>query len=65
MVESRITERREFDQLDGSEEVRFCLHEKDRIKISDAAGNFIITIQDDEEGRAEISILEGRATVYM
>lgn len=64
MESTRITERRPFDTQDGSEEIRVCVHEHDRIEVSDEAGDWIITIQNDGHGRAEISVLEGRVTLY-
>jgi hypothetical protein len=60
---TRITERRPFE-VENSEEVRMCLGLNDRIEITDEAANFIITIQDDGHGRAEISVLEGRIILY-
>ena len=64
MKESRVAERREFETYNGSEEIRFVLHEKDRIEIADESGNWTITIQDDERGSVEISLHEGRAVFY-
>jgi len=64
MQSTQVTERREFELYDGSEEVRFCLHEKDRVEVSDEAGRWTVTIQDDGQGRAEISVLEGPVTLH-
>lgn len=58
-----ITERRPFE-VDGSQEVRLRLGLDDRLEITDEAANFIITVQDDGHGHAEIQVLEGKATLY-
>lgn len=61
---ARISEVRPFELDDGSEETRIAVPANDRVEISDEAGNWVITIQDDDHGRAEISVLEGRVTLY-
>lgn len=64
MIATRITERREFEHMDGAEEVRVCVHEKDRIEVSDEACNWQLVIQDDGQGHVEIEVLEGRVRLY-
>jgi hypothetical protein len=59
----RIVEARKFEHV-GGEEARVVVPEGDRIEISDEANNWQIVVQDDGHGRAEISVLEGRVTLY-
>lgn len=62
--QTEITERQPFELDDGSELVRIRLSHSDRLEITDEASDFCITVQYDGEGPPEISVLEGRVTLY-
>lgn len=63
MQDTKISDRREFDLDDGSEEVTVRLHERDRLRIVTASGAEF-SIQDDMDGRPEIVILDGSPCIW-